>query len=68
MSVPTLGHAAVNSMFLPNRRGVLKRDTNLRAKVRGARCVNAEQPQTKGYIVHLANVAYRAYVPVIIDG
>lgn len=34
MSVPTLGHTAVNAMFLPNRKGILKRDNNVRAKVR----------------------------------
>ncbi|CAM9119782.1 unnamed protein product [Hapterophycus canaliculatus] len=32
MSVPTLGSAAVNAMFLPNCKGMLKRDNNRRAK------------------------------------
>ncbi|CAM9905411.1 unnamed protein product [Scytosiphon promiscuus] len=32
MSVPTLGPAAVNAMFLPNCKGMLKRDNQRRAK------------------------------------
>lgn len=34
MSVPTLSHAAVHAMFLPNRKGTAKRDNKRRAKVR----------------------------------
>lgn len=33
MSVPTLGPAAVNAMFLPNCKGIMKRDNHRRAKV-----------------------------------
>jgi len=36
MSVPTLSHAAVHAMFLPNRKGTAKRDNKRRAKVRAA--------------------------------